>query len=49
MKKILVSVLVTFSLVLPLASCTGTASAGLIKSAKERIVDPKVSLVDERI
>ena len=46
MKKILVSILITLSLVMPLASCTGTASAGLIESDKERITSPDVSSAD---
>jgi serpin B len=47
MKKILISMLITLSLVLPLTGCTGTASAGLIESDKERITSPDVSSTDE--
>src|SRR4030042_1578403 len=47
MKKTLVSILITLSLVLPLAGCTGTASAGLVESDKERIKSPDVSSADE--
>lgn len=47
MKKILVSILITLSLVLPLAGCTGTASAGLVESDKERITSPDVSPTDK--
>ena len=46
MKKTLVSLLITLSLVLPLTGCTGTASAGLIESDKERIKSPDVSPAD---
>jgi serpin B len=46
MKKALVSLLITLSLVLPLTGCTGTASAGLIESDKERIKSPDVSPAD---
>lgn len=49
MKKIIVSMLIALSLVLPLAGCTGTASAGLIQSDKERISSPSVSSTDEDI
>ena len=47
MKKTIVSILITLSLVLPLAGCTSTASAGLIESDKERIKAPNVSSADE--
>ncbi|MFC1947748.1 serpin family protein [Chloroflexota bacterium] len=47
MKKTLISILIMLSLVLPLAGCTGTASAGLIESDKERIESPDVSSADE--
>jgi len=47
MKKTLIPILITLSLVLPLAGCAGTASAGLIESDKERIKSPAVSSVDE--
>jgi serpin B len=46
MKKTLVSLLITLSLVLPLTGCTGTAVAGLIESDKERIKSPDVSPAD---
>ena len=49
MKKIIVSILITLSLVLPLAGCDGTASAGLIESDKERISSPAISSIDEDI
>ena len=49
MKKTIVSILVMLSLVLPLAGCAGTASAGLIESDKERISSPSVSSADEDI
>ena len=49
MKKIIVSILITLSLVLPLAGCDGTASAGLIESDKERISSPAISPTDEDI
>jgi serpin B len=42
-----VTVLITLSLVLPLAGCADSASAGLIESDKDRIKSPNVSSADE--
>ncbi|HEY96070.1 MAG TPA: serpin family protein [Dehalococcoidia bacterium] len=47
MKKILISILIMITLMLPLAGCSGTASAGLVESDKERIKSPEVSPSDE--
>ena len=47
MKKIIVSILIILSLMLPLAGCTDTASAGLIESDKDRIKSPTISSADE--
>lgn len=47
MKKIMVTILIALSLVLPLAGCTGTASADLVESDKDRIESPDVSSADE--
>jgi serpin B len=47
MKKTLISIVIMLTLVLPLAGCTSTASAGLIESDKERIKSPDVSSSDE--
>ncbi|UCC17994.1 MAG: serpin family protein, partial [Dehalococcoidales bacterium] len=49
MKKTLISMLIMLSLVLPLSGCTGTASAGLIESEKDRIISPNVSSADKTI
>jgi len=49
MNKTIVSILITLSLILPLAGCTSTASATLIESDKGRIKSPHVSSTDESI
>ncbi|UCD09996.1 MAG: serpin family protein [Dehalococcoidales bacterium] len=47
MKKEVISILILLSLVLPLTGCTGTVSAGLVESDKERIESPDVSSTDK--